>query len=106
MARAVTHYIEDIDASDQLVSPLFGELAELPPLFIQVGESEILLDDATWLAKRLTGAGVAVEIDIWPDVPHMWQLASFRGTFGLPEERRAVADISRFLKRKMGDLES
>lgn len=106
MARAVTFYTEINKASDQLVSPLFGNLTELPPIFIQVGESEILLDDATRLAKRLTDAGVEVEIDTWPDVPHMWQLASFRGAFGLPEGRRAVSDISRFLKLKMGHQES
>jgi hypothetical protein len=43
---------------------------------------------------------VEVLLDIWPDVPHMWQLASFSGPRGLPEGRRAVDDIARFLKKK------
>ena len=50
-------YIGDDDASNPLISPLFGDLSDLPPVFIQVGGHEVILDDSTRLAKKLKKAG-------------------------------------------------
>ena len=49
-------------------------LRELPPLYIQVGSTEVLLDESRRVAEKAKAAGVAVEIEVWPDMPHVWQL--------------------------------
>ena len=58
---------------DPLVSPLFANLKGLPPLLIQVGSHEILLDDATRLAARAAAADVQVSLEVTPGVPHVFQ---------------------------------
>ncbi|MCI0547159.1 MAG: alpha/beta hydrolase [Candidatus Rokubacteria bacterium] len=69
MARA---YLGDTDPRTPLASPLFADLAGLPPLLIQVGSEEVLLDDAVGLAERARQAGVEVTLEIWPDMIHVW----------------------------------
>jgi acetyl esterase/lipase len=59
---------------DPLVSPLFAEMAGLPPLLIDVGDYEILLDDAARLADRAARAGVAVDYEVWPGAFHVFQM--------------------------------
>ena len=58
---------------DPLVSPVFANLKGLPPLLIQAGSHEILLDDATRLATRAAGADVQVSLEVTPGVPHVFQ---------------------------------
>ena len=62
-----------IAADDPLVSPIFADLAGLPPLLIQVGSHEVLLDDATTLAARAAAHDVDVTLDVTPAVPHVFQ---------------------------------
>jgi len=69
----VPDYVGGADASDPLISPIFGDLRELPPLLIQVGSHEILLSDAIRLAARAATADVAVTLDVVPGVPHVFQ---------------------------------
>jgi acetyl esterase/lipase len=59
--------------ADPLVSPVFADLSGLPPLLIQAGSHEVLLDDATSLAVKAAADGVAVILDITPGVPHVFQ---------------------------------
>jgi len=59
--------------TDPLVSPIFADLTALPPLLIQAGSHEVLLDDATRLAAKAAADDVAVILDITPDVPHVFQ---------------------------------
>ena len=66
-------YLGGADACDPAVSPLYGSLAGLPPLLIQAGSHEILLDDAIRLAARAAGDDVAVTLDVVPGVPHVFQ---------------------------------
>jgi acetyl esterase/lipase len=61
------------DATDPAVSPIYGSLAGLPPLLIQAGSHEILLDDAIRLAARAAYDDVAVTLDVVPGVPHVFQ---------------------------------
>jgi len=61
------------DAADPLVSPIFADLSGLPPLLIQAGSHEVLLDDATRLAVKAAADDVAVILDITPGVPHVFQ---------------------------------
>ena len=63
----------DTDPADPLVSPIFADLCGLPPLLIQAGSHEVLLDDATRLAVKAAADDVAVILDITPGVPHVFQ---------------------------------
>jgi acetyl esterase/lipase len=79
------------------VSPLFGDFAGLPPLFFQVGSTEILRDEAERAAEKADAAGVDVELELWPDAPHVFQIAEF-----LPESSIALAHITRFVRMRTG----
>mgnify|MGYP001818785622 CR=1 FL=1 len=88
---------EGVDPRDPLVSPVFANVAGLPPTFIQVGDDEILLSDSTRLAENMQAAGLDVEIEIWPGMWHVFQL--FIGK--MPESRRAVRRIGAYLQARM-----
>lgn len=62
------------DARDPLASPLFGDLSGLPPLLIQVGSDERLLDDARQYAERAAGAGSPVRLEVWEGMHHVFQV--------------------------------
>jgi acetyl esterase/lipase len=69
----VTDYISGQDAALGLISPIFADLSGLPPLIIQAGTHEVLLDDAIRLARQAATADVEVTLDITPGVPHVFQ---------------------------------
>jgi epsilon-lactone hydrolase len=85
------------DPSDPLVSPLYADLAGLPPLLIQVGDRETVLDDSVMLADKARAAGVAVDLQVWDGMIHVFQM------FGaeLAEAHRAIADIALFFDRHL-----
>ncbi|WP_043662844.1 alpha/beta hydrolase [Streptomyces xylophagus] len=66
-------YLGDTDPTTPHASPVFADLTGLAPLFIQVGSYEILLDDAVRLAARAAEHDVHVELQVWPQVPHVFQ---------------------------------
>jgi monoterpene epsilon-lactone hydrolase len=69
----VTDYTAGQDAALGLISPIFADLSGLPPLIIQAGSHELLLDDAVRLAQQAAAADVEVTLDITPGVPHVFQ---------------------------------
>ncbi len=69
----VTDYTAGQDAAVGLISPIFAELSGLPPLIIQAGTHEVLLDDAVRLARQAATADVEVTLDLTPGVPHVFQ---------------------------------
>jgi acetyl esterase/lipase len=69
----VTDYTSGHDAALGLISPIFADLTGLPPLIIQAGTHEVLLDDAVRLAQQAATADVQVTLDITPGVPHVFQ---------------------------------
>ena len=73
LRRRAVDYVADGDRRAELVSPIFADLTGLPPLLIQAGSHEILLDDATRLAARAAAADVAVRLEVTPGVPHVFQ---------------------------------
>ncbi|MHA1645307.1 MAG: alpha/beta hydrolase [Candidatus Freyarchaeota archaeon] len=92
MARV---YLKDADPKNPLASPLYADLKGLPPMLIQVGTSEILLDDSLRLADRAKAAGVNVELDVWEDMIHVFAaFAAFA-----PEGRQAIERIGEFVKK-------
>ena len=87
-------YLAGKDPRTPLAAPLHANLKGFPPLLIQVGDHEVLLDDSTRLADRARDAGVQVKVEIWPEMIHVWQLfASF-----LPEGQQAIAGIGKFIR--------
>ncbi len=65
-------YLAGADPRAPLASPLHADLAGLPPLLIHVGSEEVLLDDSRKLAERCEAAGVEAELEVWPDMIHVW----------------------------------
>jgi epsilon-lactone hydrolase len=72
----VADYTAGQDAALALISPIFADLSGLPPLIIQAGTHEVLLDDAVRLAGQAAAADVEVTLDITPGVPHVFQAYS------------------------------
>lgn len=79
-----------------LASPLFADLKGLPPLLVQVGTAETLLDDSTRLADKARKADVDVTLEPWDDMIHVWQAFSFV----LPEARQAIERIGGYLRQR------
>lgn len=95
-AMHVRFYLGATDPRDPLCSPLFGDFAGLPPLIAQVGSTERLLDDTVRLAPRVRRAGGVLEVEVWNDMPHVWQ------AMGLPESAQAIESLGRFIRRHRG----
>lgn len=102
VAVSARYYLGDTDPRNPLASPLYADLAGLPPLLIHVGADEVLRDDSTRLAERARAAGVSVELKIWPVVPHAWQLAPHL----IPEARQSLRESAEFLRSRMVAAES
>ena len=88
-------------ARNPLASPIYADLSGLPPMLIHVGADEVLRDDSTRLVARARQAGVDAQLEIWPCVPHAWQLMSF-----LPEARDSRAKAIEFLKARVAQAPS
>lgn len=99
LALMADAYVGSGDRTTPTVSPLFAELAGLPPLLIQVGAGELLLDDAKRLANEAGAAGVDVTLEIAPDGFHVWH--SFADL--LPEARDAIAQIASYIDSRLGE---
>jgi epsilon-lactone hydrolase len=69
----IPDYAAGADAAHGLISPIFADLSGLPPLIIQGGSHEVLLDDAVRLARQAATADVEVTLEITPGVPHVFQ---------------------------------
>ena len=67
-------YMGTCDPCDSRASPLLGDLKGLPPMLIHVGSEEVLLDDSRGLASAAKAQGVAVTLDEWPDMIHVWHM--------------------------------
>lgn len=87
-------YLGDADPRTPLAAPLYADLRGLPPLLIQVGTAEVLLDDATRLAERARSAGVDVALELWDDMFHMWHFFAAM----LPEGQQAIDRIGEFIR--------
>lgn len=86
-------YVGDHNAKDPLASPLYGDYRGLPPLLIQVGDAEILLDDSTRVAERAKAAGVKVDLEVWDEMMHVWHVFAKI----LPEGQQAIDKIGKFI---------
>lgn len=81
-------------AEDPLVSPLFADHRGLPPTLIHAGGAEVLVEDCRRLAERMEGAGVEVDLKVWPEMVHVFH--NFAGV--LPRASEALDEYAGFLK--------
>jgi acetyl esterase/lipase len=95
---AAGHYLDGRDPSDPEVSPLYADLNGLPPLLVQTGEAETLVDQVRDFAARAQAAGVDTQLSIYDDMIHDWHLFSFQ----VPEGRRAIEEIAEFARKTTG----
>ena len=84
-----------MDRTDPLISPLFAELRGLPPMLVQVGSAETLLDDAVRLAGAAGAAEVALTLEVWPEMIHAFPVWNARLAAG----RRALERAGAFMRR-------
>jgi acetyl esterase/lipase len=94
-------YLGGHDLATPLASLIFANLSGVAPLLIQVGSHEILLDDAVRLASRAADHEVPVELQVWPEVPHVFQ--GF--TALLDDADQALLAAAAFIKRHLGAAE-
>jgi epsilon-lactone hydrolase len=87
-------YLAGTDPKLPLVSPLYADLTDLPPLLVQVGSAETLLDDAIRIAARAAADDVRVTLEVWPRMIHAWHLWAAR----LASGRAALASAGAFMR--------
>ena len=92
---SVRNYLGTTDPKNPLASPLYADLHGLPPLLIQVGTSEALLDDSVRFAERAKAAGVDVRLEVWKDMIHIF---AFFAVFA-PESRQGIEQICEFIQK-------
>ncbi len=92
MRRWANLYANKHDLKDPYISPLYGNLASLPPMLIQASESEVLFDDTKRLVIKAKEAGVDVNLQTWHGLIHWWHM--FRG---MPEAKDAIQKIANYL---------
>jgi epsilon-lactone hydrolase len=88
---------DNMDRKDPRVSPLYADLKGLPPILIQVGSDETLLEDATRFAAAAGAADVAVTLEVWPHMIHAWPLWNAH----LEPGRQALAKAGTFIKQNL-----
>jgi acetyl esterase/lipase len=91
LGRYAAAYVNGRTPTDPLISPLYADLTGLPPLLLQVGTEETLLDDSARFVEKAQQAGVAATLDCYKGLFHVFPLFDF-----LPESRQALARIARF----------
>ncbi|MEJ2172823.1 MAG: alpha/beta hydrolase [Woeseiaceae bacterium] len=93
------YYCDETELRNPLVSPVYANLSNLPPLYIQVGDDELLLSDSTRIAEAARSAGVDVELEVWPDMWHVFQAFMHQ----VPESRKAIRKIGAYMRRALAD---
>jgi len=96
VAIIAENYCEPHQQRFPLVSPVFADVEGLPPMLIQVGDDEILLSDSERLADACIAAGIDVELQVWPEMWHVFQM--FVGK--MPESRRAIKKMGAYIQSR------
>lgn len=94
LSQLAAQYLAGADPTDVRASPARGDVSGLPPLLLQVGEREVLLEDSRRLARRVESAGGRVYLEVYPEMIHVFQMYSSR----LAEARRALRSVERFVR--------
>jgi acetyl esterase/lipase len=90
-------YLGNGDPKASTASPLFANLSGLPPLLVQVGSAETLLDDSVRFQERARSAGVDISLEVWDEMIHVWHAFEVL----LPEARQAIERIGEYLNERL-----
>ena len=93
LRRWASSYTDEKNLTNPLVSPVYADFHGFPPLLIQVGSEEVVLDDATQVTEKAKAAGVDVTLKVWPGMWYVWHATGI----WLPESREALAEIGQFV---------
>lgn len=94
--QMITNYAQESNLEDPLISPLFGDFENFPYTYIQVGDQEILLEDALMLHQRMIKANVRVQMDIFPGMWHVFQMSPFKTAYdAMDKNAEFIYDICR-----------
>ncbi len=94
--RMIHAYAEGQDLTEPMISPLFGDFGGFPPIYIQVGENEILLSDSLRLHKKLIESNVSVKIDVCPGMWHVFQMSPVKAAWSaMDKNAEFIFDICR-----------
>jgi epsilon-lactone hydrolase len=91
------HYLSGMSATEPFVSPVYADLTGLPPLLIQVSDSEVLLDDSRRVIENARQVSVEATLQIWSGLPHGWHIFAPI----LPEGRAALRDAGAFIHARL-----
>lgn len=97
LLRMAGQYLNGHDPTDPLASPALADLSRLPPLLVQVGGCEVLLDDSVAIVRRAGMAGTPATLEIWPEMQHFFQL----GVGVYPEAKAALHGAGRWLVARL-----
>ena len=89
---SATRFLGNASRRDPRAAPIHADLRGVPPLLLQAGSAEVLLDDSVRLAERARAAGVDVTLEVWPDMPHAWHIFAPL----LPDGQRAIERVAEF----------
>ena len=96
LAEMIRNYAPAEDLNNPFISPLFGNYEGFPPVYIQVGENEILLDDSVMLYRKLLEANVSVKLDRFPGMWHVFQMSPFKTAYeAMDKNAEFIYDICR-----------
>jgi acetyl esterase/lipase len=102
MPIIASYYCAEDDYRNPLVSAVYADVAGLPPVYIQVGDDEILLSDSTRIAEKIEAAGGEVTLEVWPRMFHVFQVFVHQ----MPESRDAIAKLVPFVRARLGIADS
>jgi monoterpene epsilon-lactone hydrolase len=92
LTDSIALYANGHDLTDPFLSPLFGDVSEFPPTFLQAGTRDLFLSNAVRLHRKLRDANVEAELHVWEAMPH-------GGFFGAPEDAELAVEIRKFLAK-------
>lgn len=94
----MTNFIGDYDRLDPEVSPLYADLSGFPPVFLQAGADETLVDESRMFAERARLAGVETRLDVFDDMLHSFQMMAGRA----PEADDAIGRFATWVRPRLG----
>jgi acetyl esterase/lipase len=96
ISMVADYYCEPHQQRFPMVSPVFADVEGLPPVFIQVGDDEILLSDSERFADACIAAGIETKLEVWPEMWHVFQIFVRK----MPESRRAIGAIGKYIQTR------
>ncbi len=97
LSEWAARYAGETPTNHPLISPLYANLSGLPPMLIQVGTDEVILDDSTRFAQKAREQGTDVTLDVWDGMIHVWQYL----WYVIPEANEAIKQIAAYVNAKI-----